>query len=387
MSEAQAPMRVLVVTDAHPPQDARIWYRECGALRAAGHQVTMVAPFSAFGVTHEEVRTIDVSRSVGGVVPRLRAVAATTRVLLAESGGHDLVIVHDPELLPTLGILWLQRLARRSALPVLVWDDHEDVPAQMHQIGAHPVVAHAGHAVLRGIELVAERLFKVTLAEFAYQERFALRHPVVPNSTDVPDEVPRPADEHPRVVYLGALTWVRGAQELIDLARLVPEMTVEIIGNAKDDVDAALRSACAELPNLRYHGFVPNVEALRKLPGALAGLSMVRDHPNARHSQLTKLMEYMAYGVPIVTTPNQASADLVRSAGAGFVVDFGDVAAAADALRRLDADRGLRDRMGRAGHEVGRREHNWRVDGPAFVRALAGWVAEARGRGAGGARA
>lgn len=41
-------MRVLVMTVAHPPQDARIRERQIEALRSRGHEVTYAAPFTAF---------------------------------------------------------------------------------------------------------------------------------------------------------------------------------------------------------------------------------------------------------------------------------------------------------------------------------------------------
>jgi glycosyltransferase involved in cell wall biosynthesis len=60
------------------------------------------------------------------------------------------------------------------------------------------------------------------------------------------------------------------------------------------------------------------------LDGALAGLSLLHDEPNFRHSLPTKVVEYMARGVPVVTTPLPAAAELARGYECGFVVPFGD---------------------------------------------------------------
>ena len=54
---------------------------------------------------------------------------------------------------------------------------------------------------------------------------------------------------------------------------------------------------------LRWPGFVPNDQAMPVGDGALAGLSLLQDEPNFRHSLPTKVVEYMARGVPVVTTP------------------------------------------------------------------------------------
>ena len=84
--------------------------------------------------------------------------------------------------------------------------------------------------------------------------------------------------------------------------------------------------------------------------GALAGLSLLQDEPNFRHSLPTKVVEYMARGVPVITTPLPAAAELARSHECGFVVPFGDARAAAEAVLELDRDASLRAKMGQRGH-------------------------------------
>ena len=80
-------------------------------------------------------------------------------------------------------------------------------------------------------------------------------------------------------------------------------------------------------------------------------LTPLRDEPNFRHSLPTKVVEYMARGVPVVTTPLPAAAELARGHECGFVVPFGDPRAAADAVLGLDGEISLRAKMGRRGHE------------------------------------
>ena len=43
---------------------------------------------------------------------------------------------------------------------------------------------------------------------------------------------------------------------------------------------------------------MPNADALRLVEGSLAGLSLLQDEENFRHSMPTKVAEYMARGVP-----------------------------------------------------------------------------------------
>ena len=69
---------------------------------------------------------------------------------------------------------------------------------------------------------------------------------------------------------------------------------------------------------MEWFDFMPNAQALAMLPGALAGLALLHDQPNYAHSLPTKLVEYLAHGVPVVTTPNRTAVELVqRSTGVG----------------------------------------------------------------------
>ncbi len=87
----------------------------------------------------------------------------------------------------------------------------------------------------------------------------------------------------------------------------------------------------------------------------------------------------MAHGVPAITTANPAAERLVQATGSGLVVPHGDVeevaAAAAAAVRELQADPGRREQMAAAGYAAARREHDWNVDGRRFVDQLESWAA------------
>src|SRR5262249_41773081 len=156
---------------------------------------------------------------------------------------------------------------------------------------------------------MAERHVHLILAEHGYVKRFARPHPVVPNTTYVPD-VPAPPDDDRRVVYVGHLSPDRGVAEMIELARLLGPhgVSVELIGPPAARPRA--QTGPARAAGLRrWPGFVPNDRAMPMLDGALAGLSLLHDEPNFRHSMPTKVVEYMARGVPVVTTPLPAAAE------------------------------------------------------------------------------
>jgi len=358
-------VRVLVVTVVHDPQDARIRHRQMRSLLDAGHAVTFAAPFSAYDRTPPDgVRGIDLPRAMGR--RRLAALRAARATLRRERGRQDLVLLHDPELLLAVpGV---------RGLPTVVWDVHEDTAAAIAMKHWIPeVLRRSASWSVTATERLAERHLRLTLAEDGYVQRFHRRHPVVPNTVPVPVAAPPPPGRD-RVVYLGRITRERGALDMVALARsLPPGVRLELVGPADADVRPAIEEAAAS-GALRWHGFVPNDVALGILQGAAVGLSLLHDQPNYAHSRGTKLMEYMANGVPVVTTPNPAAAELIERYDAGLVVPFADPDAVAAAVRRLVEEDELRESLGRNGRAAAVADLDWRVAGAAFVAQLERWA-------------
>jgi glycosyltransferase involved in cell wall biosynthesis len=188
------------------------------------------------------------------------------------------------------------------------------------------------------------------------------------------DPPPEPGQD--RAVYVGRITRARGALDMVELGRLLEgQVRVELVGTPDADVSAQVRQAHREGWVL-HHGFVPNSQALKLLDGALAGLSLLHDEPNYAHSRPTKAMEYMAHGIPVVTTPNAVSVELVERYRCGVVVPFENPEAAAKSLLELRADDPRRREMGAAGRAAALNDLDWSRDGERFSETLRGWVGQ-----------
>jgi glycosyltransferase involved in cell wall biosynthesis len=286
--------------------------------------------------------------------------------MASAAAGADLLLVHDPELLLVL--------PPRRRRPPTVWDVHEDTAAALTTKAWLPgwLRPLAAGGVISA-ERLAERRLHLILAEHGYNDRFARHHPVVPNTTRVP-AVAAPPSGPRRVVYVGWLSPDRGSAEMVQLGRLLRTrgIAVELIGQADPAARAHIEAAGDAV---HWHGFVPNNDALRLVEGSLAGLSLLQDEENFRHSMPTKVAEYLARGVPVVTTPLPLAAGLVEAADAGFVIPFNDPAAARDAILQLDADPGLRVKMGLRGHQYALEHLAWPPHAAAFVAQLEAWAA------------
>lgn len=366
------PRRVLVVTVVHHPWDARIWHRQITAVLDRGWQVTYAAPFKAYGLdqphARQNLRAVDLPRATGR--RRWAAQRAAREVLRRCGPSHDVVLLHDPELLTaTVGL----------SLPPVVWDVHEDTAAAVEIREWIPDVVRRplAHAI-RAVEHVVERRHTLLLADAHYARRFRRPHTVIPNTTDVPiTPVPagqRDAAGRRRVVYLGSVTVERGVLEMVDVGRRISaetdgELVLDVIGPGHGDAGDILAAAHAA-GHLRWRGFVPNDEALRLLDGALAGLSLLHDAANFRPSMPTKVVEYLAHAVPVITTDLPVPAALVRRSGGGIVVPFHDTERAVSQLLQWHADPAAAAARGRAGYDVVKAEYDWKILTHDFVSAL-----------------
>ena len=345
-------MHVVVATVVHHPEDARIYHRQIPALLEAGHRVTYIAPLlDPARPPRPGLRVVEVPRATGR--RRLGALRAAHRALRAEAVDADLTIVHDPELLLLAGSIPRPR----------VWDVHEDLPAQ---IGDKAWIPRLLRPMVRGPARMTERFgaarFDLILAEEAYVERLG-ENPIVRNVPWVPPSVEAVGND--RVVYVGRVSEGRGLTDMVDLSKRLPAgVHLHLLGPVDSSVPAG---TSAGSKTLTLHGFVSNDLALKRIEGALAGLSLLRDIPNYRHSLPTKILEYMARGIPVITTPLPEARSIVERHDCGIVVPFGDPVAVADAVERLHSDASMRARMAANGRQATAEHYNWATEAARFV--------------------
>ncbi len=356
-------MRVLVATIVHTPADARIYHRQIRALRQAGHHVTFMAPFTSYNVPiPEEVTGLDVPRALG--TNRLRANLTAGRLLRQQAPQHDVTLIHDPELL----------LSASNTSGNFVWDVHEDTAAAVSMKSWIPTpLSSVSRFGTQKLEQWAEDHLHIILAEDGYRSRFRFEHPVVPNTTSVPRSVEPSGDTF--VIYLGSITRARGALELVEMGKVLHRhgVTVRLVGNAESELVDMLHEAHAK-GFIYWHGFIPNDSAVAMLNGALAGISPLHDEDNYRRSRPTKVIEYMAHGIAVISTPNPPAVELINQFECGKVVPYKDSPSLVNAVFELRDDSAQRQLFADNGHRAALTNFNWDRDQVGFVQQLEHWA-------------
>lgn len=130
-------------------------------------------------------------------------------------------------------------------------------------------------------------------------------------------EAPLPADlleiPEPRIGYVGMLSDFKvDFQLLIDVAILRPEWSFVLIGEEREGQSSQLAKHLRSLPNVYFLGYRP----YQRLPDYLRGFNvallptLINDYTRSMFPM--KYFEYLAAGLPVVSTPLDCTKDMLN---------------------------------------------------------------------------
>ena len=364
-----SPRHICHVTTAHPWFDTRIFERMCLGLVRLGYRVTLVAPVDQ----PRRERGVDIlPTGLRGKAARLLGGRRLLRRLQALDA--DVYHFHDPELLP-----WMA-LFRRTSGKRVIYDVHEYYPESVvdsNYFGWRPLSRLAGlvfgamePALGRGLDGVtgvtppiADR-FRGGRAQVVVA-RNVLSLESLPE-TATPVELPSPRT----LVLAGVMDRNRLMPELLDALAILapgwPDLTLLAIGDlATDPYGAELLARARRLGiegRVVVRPRVPWATLQGHLARSVAGLVLYHDRLNNRFGLPNRLFEFMAQGVPIVSSNFPLLAEVVGEARCGILLEDGrpaTIAAAIDTLLRDPAEARL---MGERGRAALRARHHWGID-------------------------
>ncbi|QXP89426.1 glycosyltransferase family 4 protein [Methylococcus capsulatus] len=194
----------------------------------------------------------------------------------------------------------------------------------------------------------------------------AARMTPVPMGATIPERIEDiPPVDDPRlagrrvVVYLGALERARRSEVMIEAMAAVrkefPQAFLVFVGDAEDPGERLWFDALVRELGLQDHvlftGWLPAEQARRYLRTAEIGLSPCARTPSLEVASPTKVIEYMAWGVPVVANDLPDQAYLIGETGGGLCVPLTPEGFAAGILQLL-RDPAAARRMGEAGRRA-----------------------------------
>ena len=177
-------------------------------------------------------------------------------------------------------------------------------------------------------------------------ERIRILHNAVPDPGSPP---PRAGREGPvQVLFLGRFDAPeKGVRELLG-ALATPELQARdwrlvVAGRGEITALAPALERPGVVERVTFAGWLAQAEVY-----ALCRAADIFVLPSFREGQAMSLLEAMAHGLAIVTTPVGAHREAVEDGTEALLVQPGDIAALATALTRLIDNSALRDALGRA---------------------------------------
>lgn len=359
-------MKICMLSSVHSANDIRIVEKEARSLSEAGHEVTVVArPPRPSDAGRIEFKLIELPPVARWKRPWVVGRAATA---LARAAKADVVQFHDPELIPFALLLKRQRCR-------VIYDVHEDVPADIYS--KRWIWPWMRPLVSRGMELAeraaARRFDAIVAATPAIAERFHAYGAdvrLVRNTVRLDEFIEPTATTKRRrqAVYVGRTSFDRGLVEMVEACSAV-RLPLVLAGTIGRKEQAWLETSSADVS---YRGQLGRGDIATLLNESLIGLNLLLPEPNYLLSLPTKLFEYMAAGLPVITSDLPKTREIVEAAGCGFVVSLKDRKSLLDCLSALADDPGQAIGLGLAGRAAVARTFSWQHDAAELNRLYAG---------------
>ncbi|MFT6842928.1 MAG: glycosyltransferase involved in cell wall biosynthesis [Psychroserpens sp.] len=354
-------VKITHLTSAHSRYDTRIFLKECVSLaKLKKYEVSLVV---ADNKDHETKNSINIY-DVGKLEGRINRAFITTRKIFkkAKELDSDIYHFHDPELI-SVG-LKLKKLGKK-----VIFDVHENTSLQIKDKEYLPKISRG---LLSKVYRIYEKIYLkkfdyLILAEKSYQnyyENLSQKFEVVLNMPDIEPlvNVVNNKDKN-ELFYIGGISNNRGLDVTIEAIKILkdefPDVFMHYVGSYDQKILDNLDLKSIE-NNVKFYGEMPLLDGLQYSRNAKIGLSILKPIENYTKSYSTKIFEYMALGMPVITSNFQLYKDVVERFNCGICINPLKSKELADAITYLFNNPKEARQMGENGAKVVSEKYNWK---------------------------
>ena len=361
-------IRVLHISTVHPAHDPRVVFKQCQTLSEA-YDVFCALP-RADPSTVPAIRFIRLPY-YKRVLWRL-LITCPFVLLRCLWLRPRLVHVYVPELIP---FAYVFRLMGAK----VIYEVQENLHKKIHRKEINR--GYFLEKAFRWFDQLAREHFYFIFTEHAYLSTYpqlAKPHVVIYNypllSFLKPFVTPySPNQQRPSLFHIGLLSFDRAIDTLIDsLAQLQithPCFIVHLFGRRTFTTDKLEKLPAYGLVRnqLCFYGYTDQRAAFPYAAGATAGLALLKPVGDYPESYTTKLFEYMALGLPIVTSDFPLYRGIVDQYKCGFCISPYDPVQMADALAYLIEHPDEARSMGQRGQRAVEQFYNWTSEAEKLI--------------------
>lgn len=354
--------RVLLLSTVHPPTDPRIIYKILPSL-APAYEVICALPGLGPITGFEKVKTVSLP-CFKGLLPRILFCHI---VLLWKCLRFRPAIVHIfvPELIPVAFLFqWLGAK--------VIYEVQENIYKKFLIKRYNKALIY--QRLFRFFDHAARKNFNCLFTEHAYLNEYKnlpLSSAVVHNYVSLPF-IDRYYGEHNSITrksctffYCGVISMERSfdvlVEALIILKPKYPDFQMHLFGKMQFEMSEAKSLPGFEeiRANLVFHGYTDLRDALPYAKGAVAGIALLKPVADYMDSYTTKLFEYMAIRLPVITSDFPLYRDVVEKSSCGFCISPFDAELLAKKLEWLTENQDAAEVMGLKGRISTEKSYNW----------------------------
>ncbi|GGH54441.1 glycosyl transferase [Dyadobacter endophyticus] len=351
--------RVLLLSTVHPSADPRIMYKIAPSLQSY-YEVFCALP-GVRGGLRKNLHLIRLPK-FGRLLPRI-LLAHPIALLKCLPLRPDIVHIFVPELIP-LALLFQWAGAK------VVYEVQENLFKKF-------AIKRYNNGLVfkwlfRFFDRLARRRFHLIFTDDAYLEEYRnLTKPfaIIHNYVSLPvmdtlahEDARTPG---PELFYLGVVSMERCLDTMINALALLkksyPDCHLHLFGPMRVDKEelGAIADYGQVMNNITFHGYTDQQVALKYASQAIAGIALLKPVADYPDSFPTKMFEYMALKLPVITSDFPLYKRIVEDSGSGYCISPYDPEALHNALQCCISENALRSQMGNNGRKASETCYNW----------------------------
>jgi len=343
----------------HPRRDTRIFYRECISSHKKGYETYLIVADGKGDEFFEGIQIIDIGKESSRLKNFFKSFSKLKTRL--KELKPDLVHFHDPEL------MFVGKRINRRGIPV-IFDIHENIAVQILDKEYIPkLFRKPASFVYRKIENYLIKHFHLMIAEYSYSDVYEKKGKsmtIVLNMPDISHFNPYIVEDRTgnEIFYIGGISSDRGLEITVDALKILKQRKVDFfmhyIGPISDEKLSTLELSEIE-ESIKFYGRMDSREGFEISKKCVVGLSVLKPIKNYISSYSTKIFEYMATALPVITSNFPLYVDVVEKYNCGYCIDPFSPKELADRIEELISNQSHAQTLGKNGLTTVTENFNW----------------------------